>query len=540
MVLDEVKSTSISIPTKKASQRSGKNLSSQHFFVLLALLAAVSAIRMLIIGNLPLTGDEAYYWQWSRHLALGYHDHPPLVGWLIRLSSFLGDSAFWVRFPSIVLSFFSTIFLYLFTKEIWQSEKKAFQTVALLVAIPIFSICALAIFPDAPLVFSWAFFLWGAWKWVMDENNWPWMGLPLGLAALSKLMGLFLLPSLILFLLITDKTRLTKASFWKSLALALIVASPFLWWNTGHGFETFIYQAHQRLSRGLSFSPSLFLNYASLQLIALSPLVLFLFVGTTKMLFQKALAGENKARFLLAMALPIHLFFAVVSFMTRVGLHWALPGYLSILAAAPVWLDESRKEGQGWGNTFYRFSLGSALLFTLFFFSLLIWPQHLVPWISSWGIHHRDINHGKALSTQSMAEILSYQDLGKRVNSNLEILKKSGSGNVFVLTDSYTLSSIISFYAKTETTTLLFTSTGGDYQRWNHFDDFIGGDALYVDTQPIGSRLDIDQVLHKAFRKVIPFSSLTVQRGSIETGTFYFARCIRLTHPEALRPNWPW
>jgi hypothetical protein len=32
----------------------------------------------------PLAFDEAYYWQWSKNLAWGYYDHPPLIAFMIR------------------------------------------------------------------------------------------------------------------------------------------------------------------------------------------------------------------------------------------------------------------------------------------------------------------------------------------------------------------------------------------------------------------------------------------------------------------------
>src|SRR5438270_2580583 len=145
---------------------------SRYTFAAIFLLFLVAVIRIVIIHALPLTGDEAYYWQWSRHLAFGYHDHPPLIGWLIRAASLFGKSAFWVRFPSVVLSFLSGVFFYFFLKSILNDSKKAFYALCLYAFIPIFSICALAIFPDGPLVFSWSLFLWAAWKWRTDERYW--------------------------------------------------------------------------------------------------------------------------------------------------------------------------------------------------------------------------------------------------------------------------------------------------------------------------------------------------------------------------------
>ncbi len=38
-------------------------------------------IKSVIASVLPVTGDEAYYLDWGRHLALGYYDQPPMIGW---------------------------------------------------------------------------------------------------------------------------------------------------------------------------------------------------------------------------------------------------------------------------------------------------------------------------------------------------------------------------------------------------------------------------------------------------------------------------
>lgn len=510
----------------------------RYVYAAIFLLLFVCAVRVIVIQTLPLTGDEAYYWQWSRHLAPGYHDHPPLVGWLIRAGSIFGRSPFWVRFPSVILSFLSGIFFFLFSKSILQDAKKAFESLCLFAFIPIFSICALAIFPDAPLVFSWSFFLWSAWKWRADDRYWPLMGLAIGLGALSKLMGLFLLPSLLLYIAVSKEERklLKRPSFYFAVLLALFMILPFLYWNDNHHFETFTYQLRQRVARKFAFSPGQFFNYAGLQLVSLSPFLFIFVIGASVMLFKKW-RQDHRAAFLLAMALPIHLFFLLISFFTRVGLHWALPGYLSILTAVPLWVDEVNQSGKKWMRPFFAASVGIAALISLALYSFLRLPQVFVPWISSFGIRNHDVNQGKKLDSSTIGEIFAYDDLGKRIDLDLRMPRLRQG---FVFTDSYSLSSIISFYAKTDAKTLLFTSTGGEYDRWNHFDDYRGGNALYVDTKPIGAREDIDRVLHQAFKKITPLPSLEVTRGRLNAGAFYFALCTDLANPQALRPAKPW
>ena len=50
----------------------------------LAILALV-ALRLIAAAWTPLAFDEAYYWMWSKHLAGGYYDHPPMVAVVIWL-----------------------------------------------------------------------------------------------------------------------------------------------------------------------------------------------------------------------------------------------------------------------------------------------------------------------------------------------------------------------------------------------------------------------------------------------------------------------
>jgi len=43
------------------------------------LLAIAVAVRLVAAALVPLAPDETYYWDWSRHLAGGYFDHPPMI-----------------------------------------------------------------------------------------------------------------------------------------------------------------------------------------------------------------------------------------------------------------------------------------------------------------------------------------------------------------------------------------------------------------------------------------------------------------------------
>ena len=68
-------------------------------------ILALVALRLVAAAWTPLTFDEAYYWMWSKHLAGGYYDHPPMVALVIRLGTMIaGDTELGVRLVSILLA----------------------------------------------------------------------------------------------------------------------------------------------------------------------------------------------------------------------------------------------------------------------------------------------------------------------------------------------------------------------------------------------------------------------------------------------------
>src|SRR3954449_5801760 len=68
-------------------------------------ILALVALRLGAAAFPPITFDEAYYWIWSKNLAGGYYDHPPLVAFVIRLGTMIaGDTEFGVRLISILLA----------------------------------------------------------------------------------------------------------------------------------------------------------------------------------------------------------------------------------------------------------------------------------------------------------------------------------------------------------------------------------------------------------------------------------------------------
>src|SRR5271165_3471373 len=49
-------------------------------------------VRFVCLAPVPLGNGEAYYYSWSRFLDWSYYDHPPLIAWVVRLTTTFGAS----------------------------------------------------------------------------------------------------------------------------------------------------------------------------------------------------------------------------------------------------------------------------------------------------------------------------------------------------------------------------------------------------------------------------------------------------------------
>lgn len=73
---------------------------------------ALILVRLLCVGYVELLPEEAYYWNYSRHLDIGYLDHPPMVAWLIRLgTAVFGESEFGVRAGALLCGALASVFI---------------------------------------------------------------------------------------------------------------------------------------------------------------------------------------------------------------------------------------------------------------------------------------------------------------------------------------------------------------------------------------------------------------------------------------------
>src|ERR1700740_2313289 len=93
--------------------------------LMLAGVLAITGLRLLWLALQPadLYPDEAQYWFWAQHPAFGYYSKPPLVAWLIALTTGLfGDGEFAVRLSAPLLHAGTAIFVYAIRARLHDSR----------------------------------------------------------------------------------------------------------------------------------------------------------------------------------------------------------------------------------------------------------------------------------------------------------------------------------------------------------------------------------------------------------------------------------
>jgi 4-amino-4-deoxy-L-arabinose transferase-like glycosyltransferase len=210
-------------------------------------VALLIVLRGVMAGLLPLSADEAYYWLWSKHLAWGYFDHPPMIAWLIRAGTLMfGDTPLGARFMGLVLSLPASWFVWRAAALILKDETRAALAALLFNLTIMVSVELLAATPDMPSVVAGAAFVYclARVQATGDRRWWLAVGIAAGLGLLSKFSALFLGAGTLIWLVLDRDARKWLMSPWPYLGavLALLIFAPNLVWQSRHHWETFAFQ----------------------------------------------------------------------------------------------------------------------------------------------------------------------------------------------------------------------------------------------------------------------------------------------------------
>jgi 4-amino-4-deoxy-L-arabinose transferase-like glycosyltransferase len=325
-------------------------------------VAALVLLRLVAAAFTPLTFDEAYYWTWSKHLAGGYYDHPPMVAVVIRLGTMIaGDTAFGVRLVSILLALPMSWAVYRAARILFDDARIAALAAILLNATLMASVGTTIVTPDAPLMVASAFVLYFLAKvWQTGRGVW-WLavGVVVGCGLLSKYTALFFGAEILLWLLLVKDQRRWLASPWPYIGgiVAFAVFSPVILWNADHQWVSFIKQLGRARVDGLT------LKYLGemlpTQFAFATPSVFILGVLGLYALARGRAANAAGASLINIIIWMLFLYFVWHSLHSRVEANWLGPLYpaFAIAAAFAAWGTTWNARGQRTVNASRRWAL---------------------------------------------------------------------------------------------------------------------------------------------------------------------------------------
>lgn len=315
------------------------------------LILAAAVFRVLYVAAYPLdlAGDEAYYWDWSRRLALGYFSKPPLIAWLMAAVSAIGGShTVTIRIAAALIGTGSLILLFQLTRSLFGG-RAGLLAVLLALAMPGNVLLSQMLTIDAPLVFFWSASLILFWRWHRREQ--PFLSatlltLALGCGYLSKQMMLVFPGLAIVFLLTGAEGRRSarRPGFWIAAAVSLLFLLPPLIWNARNDWITFRHTGHhfEGSEASTPFYETFFAHLGS-QAGVLSPLIWFLVMALALTGLAAFFRLGEKERFLIVFSAPMILAVTLMSLRQTILPNWPAVSYIAILALLAGWLAESSR-----------------------------------------------------------------------------------------------------------------------------------------------------------------------------------------------------
>ncbi|WP_395091951.1 ArnT family glycosyltransferase [Armatimonas sp.] len=315
----------------------------------LLLIGALTLFRLFYGAQLGLAWDEAYYWQWSRHLDLSYYDQGPGIAYCIKLGTLLaGHTHLGVRLMPIVFAALGSWLTFL-TARRWLGEAVAWWMLVLLSLAPLYAAGSLLATYDSPLVVCWALALWLLTK-ALQENKpalWYAVGVSVALGIASKLTMLMLAPGVLLFLALVPDYRkwLRTPHPYLAFGIALLGILPYALWDRQH--EQMFSLHIQTLSRRHTDAAfgRWFLDFLGGQA---------LFVGLIAWLAElwclvklKAIICDEKSRaFVLAFTLPLLAVCIWTSLRSKLEINWPTTMHLASLLPVAVLFERLWRDGR--------------------------------------------------------------------------------------------------------------------------------------------------------------------------------------------------
>jgi hypothetical protein len=336
------------------------------------LILFTACLKMIAAPFLELGNDEVYYWTYALQLDFNHFDHPPLVGFLIRVFTL---NMHWVselsmRLGAIVSASIGCYFVFKTTANL--STERSGWYAALLYQAGVYTgfIAGFFILPDSAQLIFWtaSLYVMSLLLFTNKEKQigyWILLGLLIGLATLSKVHGLFLWAGFGAYLLFTNYKKIFSWPFVVAVCVTLLCIVPIVYWNVINDFITYRFHSERVTHTGIDITS--FATEIVGEILYQNPVVYILMLasvlGYKGILFQQ----KNIRHWLLWMSLPLIFIFWMVALFNPTLPHWSGPAFIPLIILAGIYIDQKKST---W--TVYLLRSSVVLVFTILFALVVI------------------------------------------------------------------------------------------------------------------------------------------------------------------------
>ncbi len=274
-------------------------------------------VKIWLAAFFPITGDEAFFYQWGALPAWGYSDHPPMAGWMLYVLNSISNHPLMLRIVTVLLWAIVALGIVDGLRRMAPAQQEAaYWTGALFLTLP-FTWALNVVTTDTPLILflfvSGYCFLRGV---LSGRTLWHVAsGAFLGMALLSKYFaGLLAIAYFVYFAFVVRSPR-----GWLQLLLIALSTLPFvvinIAFNATNCWTNVMFNLVNR-NEGAHWSLMTVAGYLAMMIYLITPWVLLRLVRARRLLW--------KHRFVTVLFLVPLSIFLLLSGLKTIGLHWVL------------------------------------------------------------------------------------------------------------------------------------------------------------------------------------------------------------------------
>ena len=308
-------------------------------------------VKAIAAYTLELGNDEVYYIAYALYPAISHFDHPPIVGFLIQLTTLnlAFYSEFFVRLGPLILGTASIFIIYLIGKDFKNERTGLIAAYLATAAIYVTVICGVLIQPDSPMVFFalLSFYLFSKYiPFSPDKANKLHIFLSflfLGLAIYSKIQSVYLGLGVLLYILFFNRVWLKKIIMYICVIVPFIFIGLIFYWNYQHNFITYTYQGDRVSLFSFNIKPLYFLRELGGEAGYYNPVNFVIIIMALFTFKARKYMNREYFRFTLLCSIPLIATVLYVSLYSATLPHWVGISYVYLFIVAAAYLDSKLK-----------------------------------------------------------------------------------------------------------------------------------------------------------------------------------------------------